>query len=52
MKSYSSREIIKILKQHGWYEVRCVGDHHQFKNPSNGKLTTITHPVNNAYRKY
>lgn len=26
MKSYSSREIIKILKADGWYEVRCVGD--------------------------
>lgn len=34
MKSYSSREIIKLLKKDGWYEVHCVGDHHQFKHPT------------------
>ena len=27
MKSYSSREIIKILEQDGWYLVHTVGDH-------------------------
>ena len=31
MRSYSSREVIKMLKADGWYEVHCVGDHHQFK---------------------
>ena len=25
MKSYSSREVIEILKADGWYEVACVG---------------------------
>ena len=45
MKSYSSREVIKILKKDGWYEVACVGDHHQFKHaPKPGKVT-VTHPV-------
>ena len=34
MKAYSSREIIKILVADGWYEVRCVGDHHQYKHPT------------------
>ena len=34
MKSYSSREVIEMLKADGWYEVACVGDHHQFKHPS------------------
>lgn len=43
MKSYSSREVIRILEENGWFEVRCVGDHHQFKN-KDGRLTTITHP--------
>lgn len=33
MKSYSSREVIKILKEDGWYEVGCDGDHHQYKHP-------------------
>ena len=35
MKRYSSREIIKILTDNGWYDVNCVGDHHQFKETLN-----------------
>ncbi len=42
MKSYSSREVIQMLKADGWYEVACVGDHHQFKHPS--KKGTVPHP--------
>lgn len=34
MKSYSSREVISMLKSDGWYEVACSGDHHQFKHPT------------------
>ena len=45
MKSYSSREVIKLLKADGWYEVNCVGDHHQFKHPSKKGRVTVTHPV-------
>lgn len=45
MKSYSSREVIKILKSNGWYEVACDGDHHQFKHPERPGRTTVTHPV-------
>ncbi|ATW25551.1 type II toxin-antitoxin system HicA family toxin [Candidatus Formimonas warabiya] len=45
MKSYSSREIIKILEDDGWYEVGCVGDHHQFKHPTKPGRVTVTHPV-------
>jgi predicted RNA binding protein YcfA (HicA-like mRNA interferase family) len=44
MKSYSSREVIAILKIDGWYEVNCVGDHHQFKHPFKKGRVTITHP--------
>lgn len=44
MKSYSSREIIRILKKNGWYEVACDGDHHQFKHPTKKGRVTITHP--------
>lgn len=44
MKSYSSREIIKILTNDGWYEVRCVGDHHQYKHHTKKGLVTIPHP--------
>lgn len=45
MKSYSSREIIKALQADGWYEVDCVGDHHQFKHPAKSGKVTVTHPV-------
>ena len=44
MKSYSSREIIKMLQDDGWYEVSCVGDHHQFKHPTKNGRVTVTHP--------
>lgn len=45
MKSYSSREIIKILEKDGWFYVNCVGDHWQFKHPIKPGKVTITHPV-------
>lgn len=45
MKSYSSREIIQMLKADGWYEVGCVGDHFQFKHPTKKGRVTVTHPV-------
>ena len=44
MRSYSSREVLKILKADGWYEVNCVGDHHQFKHPVKPGRVTVTHP--------
>ncbi|MFN1921805.1 type II toxin-antitoxin system HicA family toxin [Clostridioides difficile] len=44
MKSYSSREILKILNADGWYEVNCVGDHHQFKHPIKKGKVTVPHP--------
>lgn len=44
MKSYSSREVLKILADDGWYEVNCVGDHHQFKHPIKPGRVTLTHP--------
>ncbi|MGL5711940.1 MAG: type II toxin-antitoxin system HicA family toxin [Paraclostridium sp.] len=44
MKSYSSREIIKILNSDGWYEVKCVGDHHQYKHPTKKGKVTVPHP--------
>ena len=44
MKSYSSRQVIQLLKKDGWYEVTCDGDHHQFKHPVKKGRVTITHP--------
>ena len=45
MKSYSSREVIKVLREAGWREVRCNGDHHQFKHPVRQGTVTVTHPI-------
>ena len=45
MKSYSSREVLKVLNEDGWVEVNCVGDHHQFKHPTKPGRVTLTHPV-------
>lgn len=45
MKSYSSREVIRFLQADGWYEVACVGDHHQFKHPVKPGKVMVTHPV-------
>ena len=39
-----SREIIKILKQHGWYEVGVTGSHYHFKHPEKQGKVTVPHP--------
>ncbi len=44
MKSYSSKEVIKILQKDGWYEVACEGSHHQFKHPTKKGKTTVKDP--------
>jgi len=44
-KSYSSREIIKILEEDGWYLVDIEGSHHQFKHPNKIGKTTVKHPT-------
>ncbi|MFZ5650253.1 MAG: type II toxin-antitoxin system HicA family toxin [Bacillota bacterium] len=45
MKSFSSREILRILTDDGWYHVATVGDHMQFKHPTKKGKVTVTHPV-------
>jgi len=40
----NSRELIKLLKQHGWELVRIRGSHHQFKHPEQGHTVTVPHP--------
>ena len=41
----SSREVIRRLKQDGWYEVAHVGSHKQFKHPVKPGRVTVPHPV-------
>lgn len=43
-KIYSSREIIKILLEDGWYEVRVTGSHHHFKHLDKPGIVTVPHP--------
>jgi predicted RNA binding protein YcfA (HicA-like mRNA interferase family) len=45
MKSYSSREVIQILRADGWYEAGCEGDHHHYKHPTKKGKVTVTHPI-------
>lgn len=44
VKSYSSKEIIKIIQQDGWYEVRVDGSHHHFRHNKKKGTTTVPHP--------
>ena len=45
MKSYSSRDVLRMLLADGWFEVNCMGDHHQFKHPTKPGRVTVRHPV-------
>ena len=46
MKSYSSQEVIRILKMDGWYEIsQRATDHKQFKHPAKSGKVTIPHPL-------
>lgn len=51
MKSYSSREVIKMLLDDGWYEVETRGSHHQFKHPDKKGRVTVKHPDKDIPRK-
>lgn len=51
LKSYSSREVISMLIADGWYEVNCVGSHHQFKHPAKPGRVTVKHPDKDIPRK-
>ena len=51
MKSYSSREVIKILEADGWYLVQVVGSHHQFKHPTKSGRVTVKNPTKDIPRK-
>ncbi|WP_317381674.1 type II toxin-antitoxin system HicA family toxin [Megasphaera stantonii] len=35
---------MRYNEENGWYEVNCVGDHHQYKHPTKKGRVTITHP--------
>jgi predicted RNA binding protein YcfA (HicA-like mRNA interferase family) len=39
-----NREVIRLLKQGGWYEVNQVGSHKQFKHPERERARYDPHP--------
>ena len=46
MKTYSSRDVIRILKADGWYEIpQKATDHKQFKHHKKAGKVTIPYPL-------
>ncbi len=43
-KRYSSKEIIKMLEDDGWFLVGVEGSHHQFRHPTKKGRVTVPHP--------
>ena len=43
-KSFSSTDVIKKLKEDGWYEIGCRGDHHYFKHDVKKGKITVPYP--------
>lgn len=39
-----SKELIKRLKEDGWYEDRVSGSHHIFKHPTKPGHLSVPHP--------
>lgn len=37
----TSKQMIKLLKENGFVEVRQVGSHKRFANPDTGRATTV-----------
>jgi len=39
-----SREVIRLLLEDGWYQIRVKGSHVQFKPPTKRGTVTVPHP--------
>ena len=40
----NSRDVVRVLKEAGWYEDRVVGSHHIFKHPTVPGHISVPHP--------
>ena len=40
----TSRELIKLIREKGWYLDSIAGSHHHFKHPEIAGKVTIPHP--------
>ena len=46
------KDVMKMIKDDGWYEVRQRGSHKQFKHPSKKGLVTISfHKLSDEVKK-
>ena len=39
-----SRDVVRELKRAGWFQVKQVGSHKQFKHPTKKGRVTVPHP--------
>jgi predicted RNA binding protein YcfA (HicA-like mRNA interferase family) len=50
--SMKARELLKLLKDDGWYLVATEGSHRQFKHPTKlGRVTVAGHPSDDLHPK-
>lgn len=45
LRNYTSREILQMLKQDGWYIANIEGSHYQLKHPTKPGKVTVRHPT-------
>lgn len=50
MKSLSSRDLLRLLKAAGWFEVAQMGSHLHLKHPRTAGKITIPHPKKDLSR--
>lgn len=50
-KRYTSRELIRLIEEDGWYEVVQAGSHKQFKHRTKPGRVTIVHPDRDVHPK-
>lgn len=49
-RSWSSREVIQVLRSEGWYFTDAVGDHYHFRHAVKTGKATVTHPKKDVSR--
>jgi predicted RNA binding protein YcfA (HicA-like mRNA interferase family) len=47
MKSFNSREVIKLLEEDGWFEVGKNGSHRKFNHLYKEGMVIVPHPKKN-----
>ncbi|MCE7029563.1 type II toxin-antitoxin system HicA family toxin [Jiella avicenniae] len=40
----SSRDLVRLLRDDGWFEIGVTGSHHHFRHPSKPGKVTVPHP--------